>query len=281
MKNYRNKRRWWGWVFLIVVLVLSFSLSVGKREGWNLFERIFVEIISSAQSIFSFTIEGVKGFWSDYFILINVSEENKRLRKQIQSLKLENARYKEKIIEYEQLKEFLKLKENIKYPVSVARVIGRDPSGWFKSVIINKGEKDGIKVNMPVLSSSGVVGRIVAVTRNYSQVLLIIDQNGAVDCIDQRSRHRGILKGLYSKYGRLDYVHKTADIKKGDVLITSGLGGVFPKGIPVGEVVEVKERPEELFKEVKVKLFVDFSRLEQVMVILKEETLPIIQKKRD
>lgn len=253
---------------------------MGKREGWSLLERVFVEIISSTQSIFSTTLNGIKGFWSEYFYLVNLSEENKRLKKEIESLKLENSRYREEIIEYRQLKKLLGFKKNIQYPGLVAMVIGRDPSGWFRSIIIDKGRKDGVRVNMPVLSSDGVVGRVVSVSRNYSQVLLITDQNGAVDCLAQRSRHRGILKGISSNCGRLDYVHKTADIKVGDILITSGLGGVFPKGIPVGRVIEVKEKPEEIFKYVKVKLFVDFTRLEQVLVILKEETFPVLQKKR-
>ncbi len=162
-----------------------------------------------------------------------------------------------------------------------AQVIGRDPTGWFKSVIIDKGKNSGIKVNMPVVNSKGVVGRLVSVSYNYAKVLLVIDQNSAVDCIIQRSRDNGIVKGLSSKVCILDYVLKTSDVRVGDMVITSGLDRVFPKGIPVGEVIDVKNPPGGLFKDVKVRPMVDFSNLEELLVILKEDPLANHLKEKD
>jgi rod shape-determining protein MreC len=152
-------------------------------------------------------------------------------------------------------------------------VIGRDPTGWFQSVIIDKGKDVGLKVNMPVVNADGVVGRLVSVSYNYAKVLLIIDQNSSVDCIIQRSRDDGMVKGLSSKVCIVDYVLKTSDVRVGDMVVTSGLGRVFPKGIPIGEVVDVKDPPEELFKDVKITPTVDFSKLEELLVILKEDPL--------
>jgi rod shape-determining protein MreC len=123
---------------------------------------------------------------------------------------------------------------------------------------------------MPVVNAFGVVGRVVSVSPNYAKVLLIIDQNSAVDCLVQRSRDRGMLKGLMSEICKLDYVAKSCDVAVGDIVVTSGLGGVFPKGLPVGQVLTVKEMLGELFKDIEIRPAVDFSKLEEVLVILEE-----------
>jgi rod shape-determining protein MreC len=153
-------------------------------------------------------------------------------------------------------------------PVWPAQVTGRDPTGWFKSVIIDKGRGAGLELNMPVVNASGVVGRIVSVSPNYAKVLLIIDQNSAVDCLVQRSRDRGMVKGLSAEICKLDFVVKSSDVATEDVVVTSGLGGIFPKGLPVGKVLNVKEASGELFKDIEVRPVVDFSKLEEVLVIL-------------
>jgi rod shape-determining protein MreC len=128
-------------------------------------------------------------------------------------------------------------------------------------------------MNMAVVNASGVVGRLVAVSQHYAKVLLIIDQNSAVDGMIQRSREKGIVKGLTEKICKLDYVVKTGDVVVGDTVITSGMGRVFPKGLPVGEVREVTSSPGELFKDIKIRPMVDFSKLEELLVILMEDPL--------
>ncbi len=196
-----------------------------------------------------------------------------RMRRDLDSLKMENILYREVLATNLRLQQLLQFKNTTDQPVIAAQVIGMDPTGWFQSVIIDKGKNAGIKLNMPVVNAEGVVGRLVAVSHNYSKVLLIIDQNSAVDCIIQRSRDNGIVKGLSSKVCTLDYVLKSSDVRVGDIVVTSGLGGIFPKGIPVGEVIDVKDPAGELFKDVKIRPVVDFSKLEELLVILKEDTL--------
>jgi len=114
---------------------------------------------------------------------------------------------------------------------------------------------------------------LVSVSPNYAKVLLIIDQNSAVDSLVQRSREKGILKGLSTELCKLDYVVKTSDIAQGDLVVTSGMGRVFPKGLPVGKVLEVSNIPWKLFKDIHVRPMVDFTKLEEVLVILKEDPL--------
>jgi rod shape-determining protein MreC len=208
--------------------------------------------------------------WLNYFRLVDVHHENTELKNEMHELKMANSRYRELLATQERLEDLLQFKQAINRPVLAAQVIGLDPTGWFKSVIIDKGKWAGLRLDMPVVNAFGVVGRVVSVSSNYAKVLLIIDQNSAVDCLVQRSRDRGMLKGLMSEICKLDYVAKSNDITMGDIVVTSGLGGVFPKGLPVGRILDVKEISGELFKDIKIRTAVDFSKLEEVLVILEE-----------
>lgn len=266
------RRVWiWGLFFFIALFLLS-SHSVLTRP-WNPFERILVEVASPFQNAINKTFDVIKDFWLNYFALVDVRKENLQFRKQLDALIMENNQLQELVRTHSRLEELFQFKQSSQWPVLTVQVIGHDPTGWFKSVMIDKGTKAGLKMNMPVVNAKGAVGRLVSVSPHYAKVLLIIDQNSAVDCIIQRSRENGIVKGINTKESKLDYVLKTSDVVIGDKVVTSGLGGVFPKGIPVGEVVQVKDTPSELFKDVKVRLFVDFSKLEELLVILKEGLL--------
>ena len=246
---------------------------MGKKRAWNPAEQVIIEIVSPLQKIILQTIRITEGVWLKYFHLINVRDENRDLKKELDAIRMENNQYRELLTSNQRLQNLFQFKETLNYPVLAVQVIGWDPTGWFKSVIIDKGANSGLKVNMAVVNASGVVGRLVAVSPNYAKVLLIIDQNSAVDCIIQRSREKSILKGFTSKICKLDYVVKTSDVVVGDMVITSGMGRVFPKGLPVGEVIEVVSRPGELFKDIEVRPVVDFSKLEELLVILKEDPL--------
>jgi rod shape-determining protein MreC len=259
-------------VFIFVALLLI-SSNLGERRSWNPAEQIIIEITAPIQAFISQTVNTIEGVWLKYFALVRVREENVRLQQEINALRMENAQYRELVATNERLQKLLKFKKTIHWPVLASQVIGRDPSGWFESVIIDKGSSSGLKVNMPVVDAKGVVGRLVAVSPNYAKVLLIIDQNSAVDSLVQRSREKGIVKGLSPEMCKLDYVLKTGDIASGDLVVTSGMGRVFPKGLPVGSVVEVSNIPWKLFKDIQVRPMVDFAKLEEVLVILKEDPL--------
>jgi rod shape-determining protein MreC len=255
------------------VLVFTVALNLGKQQSWNPLEQIIIELIAPFQKFIQRTIDTTEGIWESYFHLISVHDDNIRLKNEIDTLKMENAQFRELVATYQRLQGLLQFKETIDFPVIAAQVIGRDPSGWFQSVIIDKGKRSGLVINMPVVNAEGVVGRLVSVSTDYAKVLLIIDQNSAVDGIIQRSRDTGIVKGISSTECELEYVLKTSDVTIDDVVVTSGLGRIFPKGIPVGRVTEVDNVPGELFKWVKIEPMVDFSRLEELLVILKEDPL--------
>ncbi|UCF57623.1 MAG: rod shape-determining protein MreC, partial [Deltaproteobacteria bacterium] len=279
--NLKRFRTVWIWIILIFLALLLLSSNLGGKGSWNPAEQLVIEITAPFQRLIKATINITEGIWLKYFGLVDVCDENSRLKREIENLRMENYRYQEILATHERLQKLLQFKKTINWPVLAAQVIGRDPTGWFKSVIIDKGKNSGLKVNMPVVNARGVVGRLVSVSPNYAKVLLIIDQNSAVDCIIQRSRDEGIVKGLSSKICRLDYVVKTSDVVVGDKVVTSGLGRVYPKGLPVGEVMEVANISGELFKDIKVRPMVDFSKLEELLVILKEDPLVSQRKRKD
>jgi rod shape-determining protein MreC len=262
--------------------LLLISSSLGRRRSWNSSEQIVIEIIAPIQKFVKETVTTTEDLWLKYFGLIDIRNENIRMKREIDALRAENNNYRELVSTHQRLQKLLQYKNTINLPHDyvAAQVIGRDPVGWFESVIIDKGGKSGLKVNMPVVNAQGVVGRLVSVSSNYSKVLLIIDQNSAVDCIIQRSRDGGMVKGLSSKICILDHVVKNSDVVVGDTAVTSGLGRVFPKGLPVGDVVEVKNISGELFKDIKIRPVVDFSKLEELLIILKEDPLTSHLKER-
>lgn len=273
MPSLKPARKLWVWVLLFVIVLFLLSSNLSRKQTWNPLEQAFVEITAPFQKFVNFTLDLTENIWLKYFALVDVHNENIQLKQRLSKLELVNNRYQEVIATNRRLQELLQLRETINFPVKAVQVIGRDPSGWFESIIINKGKRDGLKVNMPVVNAEGVVGRLVSVSPNYSKVLLVIDQNSSVDCLIQRSRDKGIVKGLTSKICKLDYVVKTGEARENDLIITSGLGRVFPKGFPVGRITEVENPPGELFKVIRLKPSVDFSKLEELLVILKEDPL--------
>jgi rod shape-determining protein MreC len=149
-----------------------------------------------------------------------------------------------------------------------AEVVAYSPSAWFRTIVINKGQRDGVKKGFPVVTLEGVVGRVMRISSSSSVVLLVLDRNSSVDCLVQRNRIRGIVEGEGGGRCYLRYVPRTEDIQVGDHIITSGLGGIFPKGLSMGEVVRVEKKEYGLFQEIEVMPSADLSRLEEVMVIV-------------
>ena len=270
---FGHKLKWVSYVFVLLSLILL-SLSIGRGQEWNPAEKIAVQITAPFQKLFMGTITMARNIWSGYFCLVETHRENALLRKRIDLLKLENSRYQELLLANQRLHALLNFQQNTDEPLLPARVIGWDSSGLFKSITIDKGEHDGLTVNMPVVNAEGVVGRVVSVSFDYSQVLLITDQNSAVDGLVQRSRGRGTLRGRGSSECYFDYVIKTCAIEAGDAIVTSGMGGVFPKGLHLGTVTKIKDARTKLFKDVRVAPAVDFSKLEEVLIVFRPGFAP-------
>ncbi|CCO07678.1 rod shape-determining protein MreC [Desulforamulus hydrothermalis] len=200
-----------------------------------------------------------------------LEEENKELKEQVSLLKGRLYLQEELKQENKRLKELLQYKDRYQqnFSVKTAAVIGRDPGNWFGVVTLNKGSKDGILKNMPVVTPAGLVGKIVAVSATTAQLMLITDPRSGVGAMVQETRIPGVLEGSTagSEETRLIHVPKDTELANGQTIITSGIGGTFPKGIPIGKITAVSDEPTGLFKTATVVPFADLHRLEEVLVI--------------
>lgn len=257
---------------LLIVILILISSNVGKERNFNPLQTIIIEGLSPLEKAIVTSKNSVIDLWNKYIYLINVRKENQALKRMINKLKEENNQYREAIMANIRLEKLLDFKEKVPAPMVPAQVVGWDPSTWFRTIIIDKGIRDGIEPNMPVVNSDGIIGRIMQTSSHYSKVLLIIDPNSAIDSIVQRTRARGILEGTGGGDCELKYFSKNDDVREGDRIVSSGLGGIFPKGLALGEVTKVKRGNSEMFQHVKVRSSVDFTKLEEVLVILRKPT---------
>ena len=201
-----------------------------------------------------------------------VRRENEQLYSENQMLAQENAVMQEKLEAHNRLIKMVQFKEYYSYDMIGAQVIGREPSNWFHSLIIDRGNDEQVEIDMGVATYSGLVGKVIETEENTSQVLLLLDQGCSVGAIVQRSREMGVIKGgAQGAYCYLDYIAHDADIKINDIVVTSGMGSTIPKGIRIGRVVAIKKEKHDLFQRVLVDPEVDFNKLEEVFVVKRPE----------
>lgn len=213
------------------------------------------------------TVVKWKEFRQGYLKLRNVTSENERLQARITELEAERDRLLEVEATNRRLRDLLDFRSQLPAGSLTAAVIANSASTWFHSFVLNKGSADGVVRGMAVVSPEGVVGQVVAAASSSSKVLLITDPHSGVDVIDQRSRARGIVSGSIDSGPVLKYAKRSEDVREGDRLITSGLDGIFPKGLLVGTVTKVRKKSFGLFQYVEVELAVDPSEIEEVLVV--------------
>ncbi|MBS3971084.1 MAG: rod shape-determining protein MreC [Clostridia bacterium] len=205
-------------------------------------------------------------------------EENRYLKEQVRLLSLQNSIMEEYRLENQRLSKLLDFKETHGDELNLvaAKVIGRNLGNWFDTIIVNKGTNHGIRVNMAVINYQGLVGRVVATSRNTAEIMLLLDRESAVGSMVQRSRTFGVVESTTAGDYPLQMIHMTHDapVDVGDVIITSGLGEIFPKGLKIGYVAEVIMAPTRLVKQAMVIPYVEFNKLEEVMVITEVKELP-------
>ncbi len=251
------------------IIILSFNLK--QLGGTGFIRRLVLETAAPLENIINSSMGGISGVWRRYIFFVGLEEENRKLRGEIVSLRGEVNQYREMYLEGMRLKKLLNLKENINYPTVIAEIIGGSRSSVFKMILINRGTTDGVKEGFPVLASEGVIGRIVEASWNVSRVLLLIDNNSNIDALIQKSRAQGVLQGRGGEGCILKYVQRSEDVRVGDNVVSSGLAGVFPKGLLLGVVKKVQKKKSGLFQEILVSPAVDLSRLEEALVILSDK----------
>ena len=228
---------------------------------------LLIAVMRPFQSGIQMTISGIRQVYLNYAALRGLTVENTKLKARIQELEAERSRHLEDESTNRRLRELMEFRLYLPSGAVTASVISNSASTWFNSLILDKGKKDGVEKGMGAVSPLGVVGQVVSVTSRSAKVLLITDSHSGVDAVVQRSRARGIVAGSLESGPIMKYVKRSDDLKEGDRLVTSGLDGVFPKGLLIGAVSKVNKKSFGLFQYVEVTLAVDPARIEEVLVV--------------
>ncbi len=253
-------------VFISVFLYI-FSLNFRTASKMDVLQRSVTEAVSPPIRLFGNIFSGLEEFFYNYIWLKNLRVENVSLKREIAELESKVTSYQEAYVENQRLRRLLDFKTSISAVTVPARVIMYDLTGWFQTLIVDKGFRDGIGPDMPVVNDEGLIGRILDVSDRHCRVLLITDQGSSVDAIDQRNRVRGILCGKDPNGCLLKYIRSNLDIREGDLVITSGKDGVYPKGLRLGVIQTAYKDPVDLFLKIEVKPLVRLSALEEVLII--------------
>jgi rod shape-determining protein MreC len=261
--------------FLITALFLltgflTFALNLRNKEHANPLERGVMSVTAPLAGGAATLNDGVGHLWSDYLDLIEVRRENVILRKSVKRLNERIVSDNEAVIGNARLKALLDLKGTLDAPSLAVTVIGEDSSAWFKTLVVDRGSSDGLLEGMPVLAAGGIVGRLVKVAPNSSRVLLLTDHASAIAALVQRSRARGVVRGAGSGRCSMEFTVRDEDVKVGDTVISSGIGGVFPKGLPIGEVTMVKKGEYGVFQTIEVRPAVNIGKLEEMLVLKRQ-----------
>jgi len=251
-------------------MILSLHLiSSGVKPG-DIASRpatLMLTALSPVQEAIDGIAHGGTGFVRNYVDLIGVRQENQRLKAELAELKTNQSRLVELETENRHLSELLDLRDVLGGNSIAANVIGTDANGLARTLVISQGASSGLRPGMAVLSFQGVVGKVITVSPHASRVLLIDDHNSALDSFDQRTRARGIVAGVVDDGITMKYVERSQDVRPGDVIVTSGLDGIFPRGLLIGTIKGVSGEGPGMFLSVTITPAVDFRGLEQVLVV--------------
>jgi len=260
-----------GVVLVAQLLLLAYQLRQDQDIPMVRYGTVLV--VTPIQKGLRAVLDGVQGVWSGYMDLRGARRESEALTQELDELKLENHRLREQADQARRLQVLFGLREEVPSPTVVARVISSSSSETARMLTIDKGRNDGLEPDLPVLVPDGVVGKVLHVFPNAAQVLLVTDPYSGVACLLQDSRVHGILKGQNQAFCSLAYIPNGDEVKVGQKVFTSGEDQVYPKGLPVGEVVETRPGPE--FQQVTVRPLAPLNRLEEVLVILKPDLVKL------
>lgn len=254
---------------LVLVIVPVIALNAGGKMPAELhwFDRAAVSVSTPVQTAIRWSIETAWDGMQSYFLLLRTQENNRDLALENRRLLNEIASFQEVARENERLRQLVEFNNPLEGKKVVAQVIAQDVSPEFRTIKLNKGNRQGIEVGMAVISLEGVVGRVIRAGQNFSDVLSLQDSSSAIDGLIQRNRVRGVVEGLGGSQLSMKYLRRTDDVQEGDLIVSSGIGGLFPKGLAIGKVTSVKKKNFGITQTVEVSPTVDFNRLEEVTVI--------------
>lgn len=252
----------------VLAHVILISTQVNTQSGRTAFDAVIFGAFGEAQRAMATLTGGVAHAWSRYVALRGVHDENDRLRAQLQAVEIRLQAQRALAMEAERLQALLDLRQSLPQRTVAAQVIAGDATAWFRTVTIDRGSNDGVVTDAAVLAPRGVVGRVVGrPAPRAARVQLLVDRNAGIGALIERSRAGGVVVGDQGQLLRMEYVSNLSDVKPGDLVVSSGLDGIYPKGFVIGEVVAA-ERGAGLYHAILLRPAVDFSSLEGVVVLL-------------
>jgi rod shape-determining protein MreC len=258
-----------GYLFIGVLLahVLLISAQLNSKTGVPVLESVTFGVFSELQRGLSGGFSGIRGVWSGYIGLRHLKTENDELKRQLALAQIAVQEHRALADRARGLERLLGMREPLALKTTAADIIGAAATPDFRTVTIDKGSHDGLNRDMAVISPSGVVGRIVVPSARSAKVQLLIDRNAAAGALIERSRAQGVVVGSGDDRLHMDYVSEVADVVAGDIVVTSGIDGIFPKGFVIGRVESV-EKSGGAYKRITVMPAADFRSLEEVLVVV-------------
>ncbi len=265
MKFLKNRLAFFTGI-IVILLIISIAFTFKGRTRPSTFGTVVGSAVTPIQKVFYKTGEFFKGTFSTLFELKELKNKNQLLSEEVARLKEENRKLYQMALENKRLRSILDFVEtNTNFKYIGAEITGKDPGNWFDVFTIDKGLKNGIEANDPVITGEGLVGRVIEVGNNYSKVLSIIDERSSISVVVNRTRDTGIVSGTVSSE-LIAVMPLESDIVKGDDIITSNFS-TLPSGLYIGKVESVEKLERKLQKVVTIKTSVDFKRLEEVFVL--------------
>jgi len=258
-----------GYLFLAVMVghVILISAQVNSKSGVPMLEAVTFGIFSEVQRGTSSGVSVFRRVWNRYVGLRAVETENNRLKAELSETQVQLQQQKAMADRAKGLEQLLGLRDRSGLNTTASQIIAGSASPDFRTLTIDKGSVDGLRTDMAVIAPSGVVGRVVVPTVRAAKVQLLVDHNAAAGALIERTRAQGVVIGSGENRLRLDYVSESSDVAVGDLVVTSGIDGIYPKGFTIG-YIDVVEKNGTAYKHISVRPAVDFSRLEDVLVVL-------------
>ncbi len=277
MKHISDRRRD---LILVAAVILSsltlMTLQVRRKGLTTSVERVVVATVGPLQGMVYKPVKALRRLASNLALVKTLRESNNLLREENQRLRTVETTHQELLLKHRRLERLLQFRQKTSFQTVAASVIARDATNWSKTITLNVGSESGVREELPVLNHEGIVGHIIRAAPSHSQVLLITDARGAVDALIQRTRTAGVFVGSSNgnNSGFLRYVSREEDVRVNDRIVSSGFGGIYPRGILLGVVKRVDRSGTDMFQTIEVEPTVDFSRIEEVIVVVGQRPRP-------
>lgn len=275
LKKYENI------ILLLALFLLASALlvsNVDKDSEPNFLERAVLTVFTPIQKGVTLTIRNIADVWDHYLYLINTSRQNKELFQIVDQMRMKNMLLVEELKKYRRVDQLLSLQSLNKGRFQMANVVAWDSTNQAQTLVIDRGTQEGVKEGMVVMTHRGLIGRVVNSTRHASRVLMVTDARSAIDAYIQEGRARLIVVGQNKTTSFVKYLSLDARATVGDIVISSGLGGIYPKGLPIGKISRLERGTDRLFYKAELELSAELNRIEEVLVMIdntwKKEPLP-------